>query len=195
MSSVRKQLATAKATAPTKIKKLYSPMIKIIAGIGSRETPPEILVEMKKIGAWCKHNNIIVRSGHADGADWAFEQGAQSLCEVYLPWKGFNKELKSAAKMIVHVADDAALRSIYMYHPYPKNLSGPVQKIMARNWAQVMGHDSKTPCDAVVAWTKDGKEDGGTGQALRIAKAKKIRIINMYEHYTVDRVIAQLIKI
>ena len=72
-----------------------------IAGIGSRETPQPVLDEMKKIGEWCKEINFTLRSGHAEGADWFFEQGAQENCTAYLPWAGFNNELESNAK---HVA-------------------------------------------------------------------------------------------
>lgn len=170
-------------------------MIKIIAGIGSRQTPPEILAEMKKVGKWCRSNGVLVRSGHADGADWAFEQGAQTMCEAYIPWKGFNRHLTSAAKIITYVPTDEAKKSVFFFHPYPESLTPAVHLIMARNWAQVMGIDDKTPCDVVVCWTRNGKEEGGTSQAMRIAKSKGIPIINMDEYPLAELVIDQLIKL
>ena len=51
-------------------------MSKVIAGVGSRQTPQHVLGEMVSIGAWARNNKVYVRSGHADGADWAFELGA-----------------------------------------------------------------------------------------------------------------------
>lgn len=81
-------------------------MSHIIAGIGSRETPSTILDAMTFIGLWCRENNIWVRSGHAQGADWAFECGAQENCIAYLPWKGFNTELKSKARF--HVVEESS---------------------------------------------------------------------------------------
>lgn len=163
-----------------------------IAGIGSRQTPAEILAEMKKIGQYCRTHKIVVNSGHADGADWAFEQGAQECCTAYLPWKGFNVHLRSRAKLIVYSPTVEAEKSVVFYHPYPRSLSRPVQLIMARNWAQVMGVDDKSPVDAVVCWTRDGKEEGGTSQAMRIAKHKGIPIYNMAEYGTAKEIIKLL---
>ena len=39
------------------------------AGIGSRETPTEILNIFENIGFYLAKNNFILRSGHAGGAD------------------------------------------------------------------------------------------------------------------------------
>ena len=69
----------------------------IISGVGSRETPENILTEMTAIGAFCRENKILLRSGHADGADFAFELGAQEACVAYLPWNGFNRQKTSLA--------------------------------------------------------------------------------------------------
>lgn len=154
-------------------------MIKSIAGIGSRGTPPEILEEMKKIGAWCGSKQIEVRSGHADGADWAFEQGAQRFCTAFIPWQGFNVQLKSRANLIVPFFSAELFKTVDMYHPAPERLNYGVRKIMARNACQILGVDLDESVDAVVCWTIDGRDSGGTGQALRIAAAKGIPIYNM----------------
>lgn len=37
----------------------------IITGIGSRETPPEILIEMTKLGKYVLEKGHFLRSGHA----------------------------------------------------------------------------------------------------------------------------------
>lgn len=50
---------------------------------------------------------------------------------------------------------------------------------MARNAMQIAGRDCKTPADVVICWTKDGKEVGGTSQAIRIARAKNIPVLNL----------------
>lgn len=171
-------------------------MVKLIAGIGSRETPANILVEMFKIGEWCKANNITIRSGHAEGADWAFERGAQEACTVYLPWKGFNCKLSSKAKYIVPTYTKEVMDSVYKFHPKPDKLSHPVVKLMARNGVQVMGQDMKEPVDIVVCWTQFGKMVGGTSQALRIAQHYGIPVINMYHKQfdSAEKVIAELSK-
>jgi hypothetical protein len=172
-------------------------MIKTIAGIGSRETPPNILDEMTKIGRWCKLNNVLLRSGHAEGADYAFELGAQEQCIAYIPWKGFNDKLKSKAKLYVPTFTDDLMKSVVKFHPTPEKLSFGVQKIMARNACQILGRDMKDHSQAVVCWTKDGKDTGGTGQALRIAAHYKVPILNMQrpEFATAIQVIAELCNI
>ena len=47
---------------------------------------------------------------------------------------------------------------------------------MARNGYQVLGADLQTPTDFIICYTKDGKGEGGTGQALRIAKDYDIQV-------------------
>lgn len=62
------------------------------AGIGSRDTPEDILRLMAVVAAKREDDGFILRSGGADGADTAFESGVVSsdMKEIYLPWKGFN---------------------------------------------------------------------------------------------------------
>lgn len=50
---------------------LYLPF----TGIGSRETPLEILTFMKALGKWYAQHGYTLRSGGAIGADRAFEAG------------------------------------------------------------------------------------------------------------------------
>jgi len=172
-------------------------MTKIIAGIGSRETPPEIKTEMVKIGQWCKEHKVWVRSGHAPGADQAFEKGAQELCIAYLPWADFEKKFTSSAHFKVPDQWDRVLAHAKEFHPAWDKLSTGAKKLMARNSAQVLGLTLLSPVDMVVCWTKDGKATGGTGQALRIAEKAGIPIINMYfEGYsTAEKVIEVLEKL
>jgi hypothetical protein len=166
----------------------------IITGIGSRETPQNILAEMQKIGVHCKRNKVFVRSGHADGADYAFECGAQEYCIVYIPWRTFNSQLTMFGKPVVVHYTDKIRETVYKHHPRPDTLSFAVQKIMGRNAAQVLSEFLNVPSDYVVCWTKDGRDSGGTGQAIRIATANKIPVINMYheKYNTAQKVIDSL---
>jgi hypothetical protein len=155
-------------------------MIKIIAGIGSRQTPESIMAEMTRIGTWCKLNKILVRSGHAEGADWAFEQGAQDSCIAFVPWAGFNSQLTSKAKQWTPEYTDELMKTVDQFHPTPERLSPAVRKIMARNACQILGKDSLSDMtQAVVCWTKNASEDGGTAQAIKIAKYHNVPVYNM----------------
>ena len=152
----------------------------VIAGIGSRETPESIKAEMTLVGRWCLENGVWLRSGHAPGADQAFEKGALNYCIAYIPWPGFCKNPTPG----VHYRVPNNLQPLYLHaakhHPRWGGMSEGVQCIMARNSAQVMGERLDSPVQAIVCWTKDWQvPSGGTAQALRIAEANKIPIINM----------------
>jgi hypothetical protein len=146
------------------------------AGIGSRETPTEILTVFENIGQYLAQNNFILRSGHADGADQAFERGCDKVNgkkEIYLPWNGFEG---SKSNLIVEYGEAYEIGE--KFHPYWHNLKDGAKKLQARNSHQVLGKDLNTPSKFIICWTKNGKGQGGTGQALRIAKHYHISIFD-----------------
>jgi len=53
-------------------------MPRFYAGIGARATPPEILSLMTRAAFALTKRGYVLRSGHAIGADSAFERGARS---------------------------------------------------------------------------------------------------------------------
>lgn len=144
----------------------------IYTGIGSRETPAEVLGIMTKLARWLAKRGWILRSGGADGADKAFEKGA-SKKEIYLPWAGFN----GSNSMLTEATKDA-LNLAPQYHPAWDRLSEGAKKLHARNCHQILGVNLDTPSSLVICYTKDGKGQGGTGQALRLAKDYNIPIFD-----------------
>lgn len=170
----------------------------IIAGIGSRETPKHILVEMTKIGVWCREAGIAVRSGHAEGADWAFEQGAQEACIAYRPWDSFNQHLKSSAHVGILVPTPLLERIAATFHPAWGCLSNGARLLMMRNVQQVLGPTGNGPeATAIVCWTPEAKGGGGTGQSIRIAQAHHILVYDMAKpgEDTAKFIIGQLTKV
>jgi hypothetical protein len=166
--------------------------IMFYSGVGSRETPTDIMNSMMLI-AYELQGNYTLRSGHAPGADSAFEEGiSNGNMEIYIPWKGFNG---SDSKLFTQA--DEAFYIASQYHPNWKNLKEPVKKLMARNVHQVLGQDLKTPAEFVLCWTQDGCEShqtrsqktGGTGQAISIASENNIEIINMKNLLWEDRLL------
>jgi hypothetical protein len=139
------------------------------AGIGSRETPQDVLACMHDIANYLALRNAILRSGGADGADTAFEMGTVTATnfvepEIYLPWPGFNGRISKYSSVC-----DVAMDIAESYHPAWHRLSQGAQKLMARNVYQVLGKDLDDPVDIIICYTKDGKAGGGTGQAIQIA--------------------------
>lgn len=152
------------------------------AGIGSRRTPNDILPVMQDFAYAMKH--AVLRTGGAEGADMAFEFGANlsySKREIYLPWKGFNGCLNAE----LHEPTEQAMQVAEHYHPGWCYLKRPARLLMGRNSHQVLGRNLDDPVEMVVCWTPDGSLDGsggqsgGTGQALRIAADRGIEVFNL----------------
>jgi hypothetical protein len=153
-------------------------MNKIYTGVGSRETPLDIIREMHLIAKMLASNSYILRSGGADGADSAFEQGcdeAEGKKEIYLPWQGFN----NSKSQFYTVSKDALLLAATI-HPCWDSLSQGAAKLHGRNCYQVMGRDLETPSAFLVCWTKNGELVGGTRTAIKLAERHKIPIYNLF---------------
>jgi hypothetical protein len=158
---------------------------KIYAGIGARKTPPEILSTIETFSAVMAAAGWRLRSGGAEGADESFLKGADYLPlqrAIYLPGASFNG--KTAGSGGCHDATklpgwSKALETVDRYHPRPSGLSPFARKLMARNAMQILGPSLDSPANLVVAWTLWGQVVGGTGQALRIAIAHGIPILNL----------------
>ncbi len=159
--------------------------MKYYAGIGSRETPDDVLELMKHLASELANAGYTLRSGGADGADTAFEVGckeAKGNMEIFLPWKGFNKNPSPH----YDIPKDAYTLA-QKFHPAWFRLSPAAQKLMARNIQQVLGKDLNTPSLFVICYTKDGcinektrtKETGGTGQAIALASSLDIPVFNL----------------
>ena len=77
-------------------------------GVGSRETPPDVLGIMEDAAFRLARIGFVLRSGKAGGADAAFQIGVQKYClsldkekperysggkaEIYTPWAGFGTD-------------------------------------------------------------------------------------------------------
>lgn len=154
------------------------------AGIGSRKTPRIYIELFQRVGKYLASQGVILRSGGAEGADKAFEVGCDTVKgrkEVYIPWKGFND---SSSNLIVK--DKNAFEIAKKYHPQWSILSQGAKKLQARNCHQVLGEDLNSPSAFIICWTKDGNGQGGTGQALRIAKDYNIPVFDCGSYDDID---------
>lgn len=155
------------------------------AGIGSRETPEDVCRKMHAAAKSMARLGFILRSGGASGADSAFESGVAAAIaesngdlqapasEIYLPWKGFRQNqspLYGSTREARLIARD--------FHPKWEILSCAGRDFHARNVYQIRGSDLQTFSSFVLCWTNGGKITGGTGQALRMAQAYDIPILN-----------------
>lgn len=144
----------------------------IYAGIGARSTPESVLAKMRDIGRRGAEAGHTLRTGGARGADAAFQEGARSAGGDGLYW-GFIE---------VYRASDATPQAIELaskYHPNWRACADYVRKLHGRNIMILLGHDLNSPVDLVICWTPGGEVVGGTGQALRAAKARGIKVVNL----------------
>jgi len=135
----------------------------------------------------------VLRTGAANGADTAFEQGHRLRAgdnepEVYLPWRNFNGHKSplynfnsAEAKLIAsRVAENWGV-----VKPSTRNL-------FTRNVHQVLGVNLNEPSKFVCCWTKNGEEVGGTRIAIRIAKQNNIPVINLFNKTSIEEVYKQI---
>lgn len=138
------------------------------AGIGSRETPAEILLLMRSIAHQLATRGYILRSGGAIGADQAFEDGCDDA--------GGKKEIFKPCSGAPHRAASAIAQSI---HPNWEACSPYARACHTRNVYQVLGADLRSPSRFVICWTPNGESVGGTRTAIELAIQHQIRICNL----------------
>jgi hypothetical protein len=162
-------------------------------GIGSRETPDDILKKIIIIAGLLESEGWILRSGGAAGADSAFEDGVvnKSNNVIYLPWSGFSKTNNIGNKIITN--RDTLLKAEEIAKNFHGGSNNPViwnkiKKLMIRNVFQVLGEDLQKPSKFVLCWAQSSKFDdnnmikdvkGGTGMAVRLAHSLKIPVYNL----------------
>lgn len=155
-------------------------MLRTYTGIGARATPPEILGLMTRAAFALMKRGYVLRSGHAIGADSAFERGAGSAAQIFLPAPGWRGSASTChvgtlgAEMWGRAREIAAA-----HHPAFAGLSRFVQELHTRNLFQVLGPALDSPSEFVLCRTAGGEASGGTGQALRIAAAHGVPVCNL----------------
>jgi hypothetical protein len=144
---------------------------KYYTGVGSRQTPPDVLALMTRIATKLREGGFILRSGGAQGADSAFTAGAGKYTEIWRP------------EHCTPMAEEIASR----YHPVWNRLTPYVKKLHGRNVFQVLGGDLATPSEFLICWTPDGCvshggrsiQTGGTGTAISIASEYGVQVNNL----------------
>lgn len=166
--------------APIDLIKLTGSRAGFYAGIGSRETPPEICEVMTQVAYVLDAMGWTLRSGGADGADIAFENGANRK-EIFLPYKGFNKNTSP----LYHI-DPRAFEIAKAVHPAWDRCNDFARKAHARNAHQVLGKQLNDPVSFLMCWTGDGAtskansfKTGGSRTAIVLAADNGAPVINL----------------
>ncbi len=150
------------------------------AGIGARATPAAVLGDMAVMAGWLARTGWHLSSGGADGADSAFAEGAPTdQRAIWLPWRGYNGHRGPDCRVLSAAAMAACMEIAAPLHPAWERCSPAVRKLHARNATVLLDEALDRPVDAVVCWTAEGREEGGTGMAIRIAEARGIPVFNL----------------
>ncbi len=173
-------------------------------GVGSRETPPDILLMMEFIGKLLTDLGYVMRSGGAEGADTAFYAGCkksdkfyEATPEVFLSWDG----MTAYGKKWYHDPKEGYLDA-HRYDTWQaanaialetrgswERCGWGGQQHHTRNVFQVIGTDLASPSNFLICWAqpvgKKGYVRGGTATAVKLAIQKHIEVFNLYhaEHY------------
>lgn len=156
--------------------------------VGSRATPQYHIGNMWKLGWQFAKKGYTLRSGAADGADKAGEQGcddAGGLKEIFLPWKGFN-----GSKSEFYTIPLKAFEIAEAIHPAWHQLSEAAKRLHARNCMQVLGMSLDSPSEFLVCWTNKGEHVGGTRTAIVFAKQHNIPVFNLYFETAIEDLMA-----
>lgn len=150
-------------------------MQKYYTGIGSRLTPLYVCDLMTEAAEQLEQKGYILRSGGADGADKAFEDGVgfEKNKEIWLPWRNFEKNPSMLFPSLK--AFDMASK----IHPVWPKLTQGAQRLHARNCHQVLGKDLNTKSEFLICWTENGITKGGTATAIKLALNNSIPVLNL----------------
>jgi hypothetical protein len=151
------------------------------AGIGSRQTPADIIDIMRLSAIELAKQGYTCNTGACKGADQAFANGAlqgYGQVQLFVPWPSYEQGWISTlhGKVDVHVFqtnDQEAINSVHQFHPAAGKLKQSVMKLHARNFCILRS------VSFVICWTPNGSAQGGTGQAIRIAQANNIPVYDL----------------
>lgn len=131
------------------------------AGVGRRMISTEAAKAAEHFSKVIYELGWILRSGAAHGADSAFEKGAGTEKEIFLPNEATPEAIQLASK----------------FHPAWHNCSSFARDAHGRNSMILLGRNLNKPVKFVIYISRIGEEevtDGGTGLALAIARAHNI---------------------
>lgn len=167
------------------------------AGVGSRETPPDILTVMEDIGFFMASLGWGLSSGGALGADDAFYRGAirspacnpATMLRIYLinrHWELYRPDpsigLIDSTSLTEHEAE--AYGIMLKARGSEHGLKEAGRLLHTRNVYQILGSDLNTPVRQVICWAEpvgtSGKVSGGTNTAVQIALQHNIPVMNLY---------------
>lgn len=161
----------------------------ILTGVGSRNITREERRHLNDIAYKAFELGYVLRSGHAVGSDYAFEEvyamvtADKSRTEIFLPFVGYNRDHnhETINYIVNNEHIDECEKIIKKVHGAYEKLSDGAKQMHFRNVKQVLGDDLNTPTTILIACSdpRSGGVKGGTSTAWKIAKSKNIPCFNL----------------
>lgn len=167
------------------------------AGIGSRDTPPDVLADMEEVAFFLSFLGWGLSSGGADGADNAFLDGMMkspacnpaTMLRIFLVAEHWEKYRPNPALGFYNSLEftetwEAAGQLSMAARGSWGGLKQTGINLHTRNAFQVFHHTLRHPVKQVVCWAKPtgnkGKFEGGTNTAIQLALSHDIPVMNLY---------------
>ena len=176
-------------------------------GVGSRETPKDILILMRRIGYIMAMKGVALRTGEAAGADHAFYKGVVDANDIHgVKFKnevfvaGSPKEYHYVNDIVnIFSSDLMSTAPIQGFRETAVRIRGSWDNLSyfgvmrhIRNVAQVLGVDGNSPSRGMICWAKPVNPpkmtdtqmryvEGGTNTAYCTAILHNIPVYNLHE--------------
>jgi hypothetical protein len=153
-----------------------------VACFGSRETPDNVLIVMRMLARQLSyHQNCRIASGHCQGADLAFEQGANpEKMIVCLPWSSYNDNIpvdtasqKKVLGSLPSKDQEYYFRLAKAHHPVWDTLSNGVKLLHGRNI--LIGQDALLG----ICYLSKKAGGGGSGQCYRYLTSMNVPVLDL----------------
>lgn len=140
-----------------------------VAIIGTRQPTAELRSLCRNVAAAFRDLGCHLVTGNADGIDGIavdiWNRLFPERVTLVLPWPNYNRHRIHPQNSVIVFRDQREwAESVVRYHPTGRHLSIGAFRLHARIYGIV------EMADAVIAFPYDGRESGGTGQGIRIAR-------------------------
>lgn len=148
------------------------------AGIGSRRAPRTFCALATTIAEVLFSAGYGLRSGHAPGADQAFEAGAHGRDEIFVVHRTSHRQIVPAEDSRYALATLVAAT----HHPAWSACSAGARRRLIRDVYQILGPDLHAPVAFVLYWAQEDRHGvvaGGTAMGVAVARAAGIPAFNL----------------
>jgi hypothetical protein len=189
-----KQFERKEYTGPVTLYRPYT-MISPDNRKGAAEIPPETLKQAEELARELKELGLVCRTGWDQPLATAARSGAADRSEIYLPWRGFNKEEEGYGFPDKEGKTVAMLVRVYNQRLATVD-SDPVKKILATYINMIIGARLDSRSEFVIIWSDDSAEEpaektnktDAVGPIIDIASELGIPVFNLKRHDAMQRI-------